>query len=116
MIIDDYSESPKIADSHRDGLALGGIIGYGKGGVDIVRSMLLRRTFVGVGSAVALRAAAGRKTTDRPALLGGDRVRSKEFPSWPQTRPEDEKNWLDVLRACKWWRKQGHYVRDFEKA
>lgn len=79
-------------------------------------STLLRRTFVGVGSAVVLRAAAGRKTTDRPAALGGSPVRTKKFPSWPQTRPEDEKIWLDVLRECKWWRKQGHYVRDFEKA
>jgi dTDP-4-amino-4,6-dideoxygalactose transaminase len=43
-------------------------------------------------------------------------VRSEKFPSWPQTFPEDEKTWLDVLRACKWWRKEGHYVRDFEKA
>ncbi len=65
---------------------------------------------------MALRAAAGRSVTDRPALLGGDPVRRKKFPSWPQVRPEDEASWLDVLRACKWWRKQGHYVRDFEKA
>jgi dTDP-4-amino-4,6-dideoxygalactose transaminase len=66
-------------------------------------------------SALALRAAPGRKSTDQPALLGGEPVRTKRFPSWPQTTPEDEKNWLDVLRACKWWRREGHYVRDFEK-
>lgn len=92
-------------------------MGFSEGGVDIVHPrLLLRRTFVGVGSAVALRAAAGRKTTDKPALLGGEPVRTKGFPSWPQTRPEDEENWLDVLRACEWWRKEGHYVQDFEKA
>jgi dTDP-4-amino-4,6-dideoxygalactose transaminase len=77
---------------------------------------LFRRTFVGIGSALALRTASGRDTGARPALLGGTPVRSGKFPSWPQTFPEDEKTWLDVLRACKWWRKEGHYVRDFEKA
>ena len=77
---------------------------------------LFRRTFVGIGSALALRTASGRDTSTRPALLGGTPVRSEKFPSWPQTFPEDEKTWLDVLRACKWWRKDGHYVRDFEEA
>ncbi|MBI4874096.1 MAG: DegT/DnrJ/EryC1/StrS family aminotransferase, partial [Acidobacteria bacterium] len=76
----------------------------------------MRRTFVGAGSAVALHAAPERRSTDRPALLGGPPVRTKRFPSWPQTRPEDEKTWLDALRACKWWRKEGRYVREFEKA
>jgi dTDP-4-amino-4,6-dideoxygalactose transaminase len=76
---------------------------------------LPRRSLVGVASALALRAAPGRNSTDQPALLGGDPVRRKRFPSWPQTTPEDEKNWLDVLRACKWWRREGHYVTDFEK-
>jgi len=76
----------------------------------------MRRTFLGVASAVALRGAAGRKSTAKPALLGGDPVRRKPFPSWPQVEAADEKNWLDVLHACKWWRKEGHYVRDFEQA
>ena len=77
---------------------------------------LLRRSFVGVTSAFALRAAPGSETTDRPALLGGDPVRSKRYPSWPRSFPEDEKSWLEALRACKWWRKEGHFVRDFETA
>lgn len=77
---------------------------------------VLRRTFVGVATALALRGAPGRSASDKPAVLGGDPVRSKRFPSWPQTFPSDEKSWLDVVRACKWWRKEGHYVSDFEKA
>jgi len=70
----------------------------------------------GVGAAVALRAAPGRSTGDRPALLGGEPVRSKGFPSWPQSLPEDEKDWLEVLRSGRWWRKEGHFVREFEQA
>lgn len=77
---------------------------------------LLRRTFFGVGAAVAVRPAPGQSTSERPALLGGNPVRKARFPSWPLSTPEDEQTWLDVLRACKWWRKEGHYVRDFEKA
>ncbi len=77
---------------------------------------LLRRTFVGAAPALAFPAAAVQGAPDRPALLGGAPVRTARFPSWPRTAPEDEKTWLDVLRACKWWRKEGHYVNDFEKA
>ena len=87
-----------------------------KGDAGAMFQRLLRRSFVGVTSAFALRAAQGSKSTDRPALLGGDPVRSKRYPSWPQSFPEDEKNWLEALRACKWWRKEGHFVRDFESA
>jgi perosamine synthetase len=78
---------------------------------------LLRRTFVGVGSALALRAAQGRSAADRPALLGGDPVRSggRSTP-WPQGSPEDEKSWLEVLRSGRWWRREGQHVRNFEKA
>jgi dTDP-4-amino-4,6-dideoxygalactose transaminase len=49
-------------------------------------------------------------------LLGGDPVRSKRFPSWPQSQPEDEKDWLEVLRTGRWWRQEGRFVREFEKA
>jgi len=77
---------------------------------------LSRRTLAGMGAAVALRAAPGRNPADRPALLGGEPVRSKGFPSWPQSLPEDEKDWLEVLRSGRWWRQEGHYVRDFERA
>lgn len=76
---------------------------------------LSRRTLAGVCSALALRAAPGRSAADRPALLGGEPVRAQRFPSWPQSLPEDEKDWLEVLRTGRWWRQEGHFVRDFEK-
>lgn len=71
---------------------------------------------MGVGSALALGAAQGRNATARPALLGGDAVRKKGFPAWPQCTPEDEQSWVEVLRSGKWWRKEGKHVRAFEKA
>ncbi len=77
---------------------------------------LMRRTFLGVASAMALRGGPGRKVSDTPALLGGDPVRRKPFPSWPRVADVDRRNWRDVLEACRWWRRQGHYVVDFEKA
>lgn len=75
-----------------------------------------RRALAGVGAAVALRRAGAQTTADRPALLGGEPVRTQRFPSWPRSLPEDEKDWLEVLRSGRWWRQEGHFVRDFEKA
>jgi dTDP-4-amino-4,6-dideoxygalactose transaminase len=75
-----------------------------------------RRFFLGAGSALALTPSSGRAADGKPALLGGEPVRKKAWPSWPQTAPQDETSWLEALRACKWWRKEGHFVRDFEKA
>ena len=75
-----------------------------------------RRFFLGAGSALALTPSSGRAADQKPALLGGEPVRKKAWPVWPQTAPQDETTWLEALRACKWWRKEGHFVRDFEKA
>lgn len=77
---------------------------------------ILRRTFAGAVSALALRAPA-TAVDAKPALLGGEpvRPRSKHFQAWPQTRPQDETPWLEVFRSGRWWRKEGHFVRDFEK-
>lgn len=77
---------------------------------------VLRRTFLGVAGAVTMRGASGRNPTDTPALLGGGPVRRQAFPSWPRIAAADETNWMAVVRACRWWRKEGHYVVDFEKA
>ena len=58
--------------------------------------VILRRTFVGVASAMALRAAEGRKTTDKPTALGGQPVRTREYPSWPRVGKADEQNWMEM--------------------
>src|SRR2546426_12828465 len=71
-----------------------------------------RRNFLAAASATAL--AAGPKPIDKPALLGGAPVRDRRFPSWPQTKDNDEKAWMDVLRSGRWNR--GKYVAQFEEA
>ncbi|MFB3826645.1 MAG: DegT/DnrJ/EryC1/StrS family aminotransferase [Bryobacteraceae bacterium] len=78
---------------------------------------MLRRTFAGAASAIALRAGQVAGADEKPALLGGQpvRPRSSQFPGWPQVGPQDESGWLEVFRSGRWWRKEGHFVRDFEK-
>jgi dTDP-4-amino-4,6-dideoxygalactose transaminase len=79
---------------------------------------MLRRTFASAVSALAVHAGDVTNVDGRPALLGGQPVRSRSsrFPGWPQVGPADEKGWLEVFRSGRWWRKEGHFVRDFENA
>jgi 3-amino-5-hydroxybenzoate synthase len=52
---------------------------------------------------------------DKPALLGGPRAKSKDFPPWPQY-DKTEKAAIDrVLRSRNWWRTEGIEVAQFEK-
>lgn len=78
---------------------------------------MLRRTFAGAVSAFVLKGSPGARENGRLALLGGEPVRSpsSRFPGWPQMRSADEAGWLEVFRSGRWWRKEGHFVRDFEK-
>jgi dTDP-4-amino-4,6-dideoxygalactose transaminase len=78
---------------------------------------MLRRTFAGAFAALASRAGQGEAAGGRPALLGGRPVRTREtrFPGWPQVAPQDETVWLEVFRSGRWWRKEGRFVREFEK-
>lgn len=78
---------------------------------------ILRRTFAGAVSALAFNTNQASAVDAKPALLGGQpvRPRSKHFPAWPQVHPQDETPWLEVFRSGRWWRKEGHFVRDFEK-
>lgn len=78
---------------------------------------MLRRTFAGAVPAMALRANQTTGIDGKPALLGGQPIRSRasRFPGWPLLKQEDEAGWLEVFRTGRWWRKEGHFVRDFEK-
>jgi dTDP-4-amino-4,6-dideoxygalactose transaminase len=61
-------------------------------------------------AAPAVLAAAG----ERPALLGGQKVRTAAFPSWPVIDQTEEKALLDVLHNGNWYRGSGKVVDRFE--
>lgn len=54
------------------------------------------------------------RTTGRPALLGGQPVRSKAFPSWPVVDASDEEIWTKVLHEKAWCELDGRQVAAFE--
>ncbi len=68
------------------------------------------------GSSVAMPPPAMRpQSSDRLALLGGEPVRRKPFPSWPLVQQNDETQWKQVLDSRKWCRLDGSYARKFEE-
>lgn len=82
-----------------------------------------RRRFVqSSAGAVAAAATFGRAPTafavdGRPAVLGGQPVRSGGWPSWPLTGPSEEEALTKVLRDGRWYRYAGgeSAVAEFEK-
>jgi dTDP-4-amino-4,6-dideoxygalactose transaminase len=52
----------------------------------------------------------------RPALLGGQAVRTEPFPSWPKFDSREEQALMDVLHGGKWYRGNGRHVNRFEEA
>lgn len=81
-----------------------------------------RRAFIqaGAGSVAALALARGNanavnvKVSPKPALLGGDPVRTGHFPGWPVIDEGHEKIWQEVLEKRGWCRLNGDYVERFE--
>lgn len=49
------------------------------------------------------------------ALHGGEAVRSKPFPGWPQFDDTEERRLLEVLHSGAWWRYAGDQVKRFEE-
>lgn len=78
---------------------------------------LTRRQVLGAASASLLTAKTARPaaTSDKPAILGGGRVRTAPFPSWPVIASNDERAWTDVLHGGKWNRLDGDCARQFEE-
>ncbi|HEY7307366.1 MAG TPA: DegT/DnrJ/EryC1/StrS family aminotransferase [Bryobacteraceae bacterium] len=84
-------------------------------------SNLTRRTFLAATPAIGLPAsprkrAAATATQERPALLGGPKIRTEPFPSWPVTNRSDEQAILETLRSGEWYRGTGQHVNRFEQA
>ena len=90
-----------------------------------MKPTLTRRSFLGAAAAGAaainLPAAAASSFSVPPkpagqlALLGGQPVRHKPFPSWPLIQSNDEEQWKQVLKTGKWGRLNGNYAKKFEE-
>jgi dTDP-4-amino-4,6-dideoxygalactose transaminase len=57
----------------------------------------------------------GRSMSQKPAILGGDPIRTTPFASWPVIDKTDEAYFLDSLKAKKWCRLDGLTVTQFEE-
>ena len=53
---------------------------------------------------------------EKPALLGGGKVRTQPFPDWPVFDQREERAVLDTLHSGKWYRGSGQMVKKFEAA
>ena len=87
------------------------------------RSNFTRRQFLATASAGTLAAVASRtipayanvgKKAGKCAILGGQPVRAKPFPSWPVWDKSAEESVLGVLRSGHWYRGSGNTVSQFE--
>jgi len=77
---------------------------------------LTRRKLLGGASTGLLAARVARSaSTGKPAILGGQPVRTAPFPSWPVIAENDERAWMQVLRKGKWNRLDGDCARQFEQ-
>lgn len=83
----------------------------------LTRREFLERTSAGLAVAsVVPRSAAVSGKPNALALKGGTPVRSKPFPTWPQTNDVDEENILKSLRNHRWCTFDGEFIPKFEKA
>ena len=84
-------------------------------------SSITRRTFFAATPAVGVAVGSGTRraaiaTQEKPALLGGPKIRTEPFPSWPVTNTVDEEAILETLRGGQWFRGTGQHVNRFEQA
>jgi len=55
------------------------------------------------------------ETTNKLALLGGEKIRTAGWPQWPVWDKAAEDEIVKMLRSGRWWRGRGEYVEEFEK-
>src|SRR4051812_12675307 len=83
------------------------------------RSFLKRTPALGAATSslgVALSAAKASTGIAKPALLGGPKVRSEAFPSWPVSGEPEAQALIETLRSGKWYRGNGRQTKKFEEA
>jgi dTDP-4-amino-4,6-dideoxygalactose transaminase len=77
-----------------------------------------RRNFL-VGAPLAAAALAADTTAGaggKPAILGGPKTCTGDFPGWPVYDQTEERALLDTLHSGKWYRGSGQMVSKFEQA
>jgi dTDP-4-amino-4,6-dideoxygalactose transaminase len=83
------------------------------------REFVKKNSLAGMGACVGLGLtpsvfADNVRTAETPAILGGQKIRTKGWPGWPMWIPEtDEKQLLDVIRSGVWSRAK--VVDEFEQ-
>jgi len=86
---------------------------------DLTRRQFIAAASVGSLAAVTLKTipAYGKlsKKASKLAILGGQSVRTKHWPSWPIWDKSAEESVLSILRSGNWFRLQGTTVSEFEK-
>src|SRR6476620_5021135 len=83
------------------------------------RSFLKRTPALGAAtSSLGMTVSAARPPsgTDKPALLGGPRVLTERFPTWPVSDKLEEQALIETLRSSMWYRGSGQQTKKFEEA
>jgi dTDP-4-amino-4,6-dideoxygalactose transaminase len=82
------------------------------------RSFLKRTPALGAATSLGVALSAAKTPTGigKPALLGGPKVRSEAFPSWPVSGEPEAQALIETLRSGKWYRGNGHQTKKFEEA
>ncbi len=52
---------------------------------------------------------------EKLAILGGEAIKKKPFPEWPQYDQREEKALMEVLHSKVWWRTPGTKTLEFEQ-
>ena len=79
-------------------------------------SNLTRRSAIAAGVIAAATSTRGFGAGAKPAVLGGAKIRTKDWPEWPVYGKEDEEALARVLRSKLWYRSTGTEVAAWEKA
>jgi dTDP-4-amino-4,6-dideoxygalactose transaminase len=77
---------------------------------------LTRRSAIATGVMAAAAAARGFGAASKPAILGGSKIRTTEWPDWPVFGKEEEEALTKVLRSKIWNRSSGKVVAGWEEA
>lgn len=83
------------------------------------RSFLVKTPALSVATpalGIALGTAKGAGANGKPALLGGPKIRSEKFPTWPISGELEEHALIETLRSGRWYRGNGQQTKKFEEA